>query len=62
LHKKLKEVHTAEEYATFIESLEWASSNPTYDFASLLPDPTSDLSNEAIYDSFLRILTALKAT
>jgi hypothetical protein len=90
--RRLREVYTPVEYAMLVEGLGWASSNPAYDFSSLLPDrrpglerfrslcsglaeparmdssregrytnSETALTNEAIHETFLRILTVLGA-
>lgn len=58
LLEKIRAAYGPDDYAMLIHSLEWAVSNPTYPFSSLFQDDA--LSNKEIYETFSRILAAIK--
>jgi hypothetical protein len=59
LLEKIRAAYGAEDFAMLTRSLEWAVSNPTYPFSSMFQDDA--LSDKEIYDTFCRILAAIKA-
>jgi len=54
----LRKARGATEFSRLVQSLEWASSNPTYPFSELLE--TTDVSDKEILDYFVRLLALMK--